>query len=97
MPDTPEQILILLEKSAKAIVSLTDQLTVESAARTAHRHVLGSLLAKLEEPTVKALMDHLHEFIDGTEDVDGPVWASAYREELDSIYQAMTDARDLGN
>ena len=59
MSDTQEQILALLEKSATAIIRLTEQLATESAARMAHRHVLGSLLARHDEDKLKTALEPL--------------------------------------
>lgn len=95
MSDFPEQIVNLLEKSATAILELTAQLSAESAARMAHRHILSSMLADRHDLDVKSLLNQLHEFIDGVEHADGPVWASAYREELDLIYQDTVDAKSF--
>ena len=96
MSEETENVLEFLDKISRAVVDLTDQLIAQSAARMVHRHILVGLLTKCDEGEVNELLDNLHEFIDGTEEVDGPAWACAYRAELDEILHDVTGTRDAG-
>lgn len=93
MEPIPENVRKLLEKMSDQIGMLTGMVTELDAARMAHRHLLGQLLAHKTDAELAAISEDLISVTDAMETQAGPRRAAAYREEVDSVIEEARSAR----